>query len=180
MGESLLSDFLAAGLSIELDGEELVVSGLRDLPEAEAARVVDRIKAKKATIVADLKQRNDTRPGYSCVAAREFIELCNMGMATLFTTGNGDLWPGLPEKYDDAGSWSFLNTIWMESFELLFLWLKDGVLDQFLNGRSFDNALPDDKGPVVDPGPKAAKLITPRQEQMKLMNMAAVAGAQEK
>ena len=44
MRKSSLSEFLAAGLSIELDGDELVISGLSSLPDAEADRIVEQIK----------------------------------------------------------------------------------------------------------------------------------------
>ena len=135
MRKSSLSEFLTAGLSIELDGEELVISGLSSLPDAEADRIVEQIKTKKAEVIAELKERNDMRHGYSYDSAHEFLQYCLAGFVNLYTNDRGDLdWTVY--KRCDRGSLYFLFDIWCESRWILYSWVEQGKIDELIVARN--------------------------------------------
>ncbi len=71
-------------------------------------------------------------PGRSIVAVREFIELCRMGMVSLHTSGRGDLWFGVPARWEGHGADAFLTGLWWECDELLTQMHLAGEIDDLV------------------------------------------------
>lgn len=150
-----------AGLKLRLNHNGgLSVSGLESLGnQAEDLRLI--IKQNRDALIQELHAQ---RPGHSTVAAREFTELCRIGMLRLHKNEQGGFWWAAPGYENDADSLVFVADLWSECFEILFHWRDQGKLKEFLGAKP---------GAREPPTPSQPIQAAPGQRQLTLSGVTA-------